>query len=142
MNLSPHLLKPTHPIHRDVAFNIAFKLTTSLMILLTGIFLTARFAPTPLQNPWMLLLAAPAVLGNGIGRSRRRRPRADLRLRLGRRELGSVLQMTLTSAECPLQDDISEQAAEALDGIVDSFRINWVWMPPGARTRSPTTAAT
>jgi metal-sulfur cluster biosynthetic enzyme len=40
-----------------------------------------------------------------------------------------VLQMTLTSAECPLQDDISDQVAEALDGIVDTFRINWVWMP-------------
>lgn len=40
-----------------------------------------------------------------------------------------VLQMTLTSAECPLQDEIVAQTAEALDGIVESFRINWVWMP-------------
>ena len=41
-----------------------------------------------------------------------------------------VLNMTLTTAECPLQDDITEQTADALNGIVDSFRINWVWMPP------------
>src|SRR6266566_717041 len=30
-NLSPRLLKPIHPIHTDVSFNIAFKLTTSVM---------------------------------------------------------------------------------------------------------------
>jgi len=41
-----------------------------------------------------------------------------------------VLSMTLTTAECPLQDDITAQTADALEGIVDSFRINWVWMPP------------
>ena len=31
--LSPTLLKPVHPIHRDAASNIAFKLTTSAMLL-------------------------------------------------------------------------------------------------------------
>ena len=41
-----------------------------------------------------------------------------------------VIHMTLTSAECPLTDVIEEQTAEALDGVVDQFRINWVWMPP------------
>ena len=41
-----------------------------------------------------------------------------------------VVHMTLTSAECPLTDVIEEQTAEALDGVVDQFRINWVWMPP------------
>ena len=25
---------------------------------------------------------------------------------------------------------LEEQTAEALDGVVDAFRINWVWMPP------------
>ena len=38
--------------------------------------------------------------------------------------------MTLTSAACPLTDVIEDQAASALDGLVDGFRINWVWMPP------------
>ena len=41
-----------------------------------------------------------------------------------------VVHMTLTSAGCPLTDVIEEQTAEALDGVVDQFRINWVWMPP------------
>lgn len=44
---------------------------------------------------------------------------------------GSLLiNMTLTSAGCPLTDVIEEQTAEALDGVVEAFRINWVWMPP------------
>lgn len=44
---------------------------------------------------------------------------------------GSLLiNMTLTSAGCPLTDVLEEQTAEALDGIVEAFRINWVWMPP------------
>ena len=41
-----------------------------------------------------------------------------------------VISMTLTSAGCPLTDVLEEQTAEALDGIVEAFRINWVWMPP------------
>jgi metal-sulfur cluster biosynthetic enzyme len=41
-----------------------------------------------------------------------------------------LINMTLTSAGCPLTDVIEEQTAEALDGVVDEFRINWVWMPP------------
>lgn len=41
-----------------------------------------------------------------------------------------VISMTLTSAGCPLTDVIEEQVAESLDGIVEQFRINWVWMPP------------
>jgi metal-sulfur cluster biosynthetic enzyme len=40
------------------------------------------------------------------------------------------IDMTLTSAACPLTDVIEDQTASALRGIVDSFRINWVWMPP------------
>jgi metal-sulfur cluster biosynthetic enzyme len=42
----------------------------------------------------------------------------------------ATLDMTLTSAACPLTDVIEEQAREALEGIVTDFRINWVWMPP------------
>jgi metal-sulfur cluster biosynthetic enzyme len=41
-----------------------------------------------------------------------------------------LINMTLTSAGCPLQDVIEEQTAASLDGVVDAFRINWVWMPP------------
>ena len=41
-----------------------------------------------------------------------------------------LINMTLTSAGCPLTDVIEEQTANALDNVVDAFRINWVWMPP------------
>ncbi|MFT4029505.1 MAG: metal-sulfur cluster assembly factor [Protaetiibacter sp.] len=41
-----------------------------------------------------------------------------------------IISMTLTSAGCPLTDVIEEQTGQALDGIVERFRINWVWMPP------------
>ena len=41
-----------------------------------------------------------------------------------------LINMTLTSAGCPLTDVLEEQTADALDGVVDAFRINWVWMPP------------
>ena len=46
-----------------------------------------------------------------------------------------VIHMTLTSAGCPLTDVIEEQIAESLDGVVDQFRINWVWMPPWGAER-------
>ncbi len=42
----------------------------------------------------------------------------------------AVIDMTLTSAACPLTDVIEQQAHDALEGLVDSMRINWVWMPP------------
>ena len=41
-----------------------------------------------------------------------------------------VIDMTLTSAACPLTDVIEDQAGQALEGLVAGFRINWVWMPP------------
>jgi len=42
----------------------------------------------------------------------------------------AVITMTLTSAACPLSDMIEAEVANQLDGVVDGFRINWVWMPP------------
>jgi metal-sulfur cluster biosynthetic enzyme len=42
----------------------------------------------------------------------------------------ATIDMTLTSAACPLTDVIEDQARSALDGLVSDFRINWVWMPP------------
>jgi metal-sulfur cluster biosynthetic enzyme len=42
----------------------------------------------------------------------------------------AVIDMTLTSAACPLTDVIEDQTAASLDGLVASHRINWVWMPP------------
>lgn len=45
-----------------------------------------------------------------------------------------TLDMTLTSAACPLTDVIEDQARSALtdgpDPLVGAVTINWVWMPP------------
>ena len=48
----------------------------------------------------------------------------------------ATIDMTLTSAACPLTDVIEEQTRSALtgggsgDGLVNDIKINWVWMPP------------
>jgi metal-sulfur cluster biosynthetic enzyme len=43
-----------------------------------------------------------------------------------------TLDMTLTSAACPLTDVIEDQAHSALagTGIAKDVKINWVWLPP------------
>jgi metal-sulfur cluster biosynthetic enzyme len=51
-------------------------------------------------------------------------------------ESGNVvtLDMTLTSAACPLTDVIEDQAFAALTGgaspLAADVKINWVWLPP------------
>lgn len=47
----------------------------------------------------------------------------------------ATIDMTLTSPACPLTDVIEDQTKMALTsgpggGVVQDFRINWVWMPP------------
>ncbi len=42
----------------------------------------------------------------------------------------ATIDMTLTSAACPLTDVIEDQAHSALDGMVSDVKINWVWLPP------------
>ena len=42
----------------------------------------------------------------------------------------SVIDMTLTSAACPLTDVIEEQIGQSLDGVTNGYRVNWIWMPP------------
>ncbi|NYG55803.1 metal-sulfur cluster assembly factor [Nocardioides perillae] len=41
-----------------------------------------------------------------------------------------VIDMTLTSAACPLTDVIQDQTNAALEGLANDVAINWVWMPP------------
>ena len=41
-----------------------------------------------------------------------------------------VVDMTLTSAACPLTDVIQDQTNGALEGLANDVVINWVWMPP------------
>ena len=47
----------------------------------------------------------------------------------------ATIDMTLTSATCPLTDVIEDQTRQALTGgpgggVVSDFTINWVWLPP------------
>ena len=42
----------------------------------------------------------------------------------------AIIDMTLTSAACPLTDVIEDQANTALQGLTNGMKINWVWMPP------------
>ena len=44
----------------------------------------------------------------------------------------ALIDMTLTSAACPLTDVIEDQSRSALvgSGLVNDIRINWVWNPP------------
>lgn len=58
----------------------------------------------------------------------------DLGLVYGLRVENEVakLDMTLTSAACPLTDVIEDQSRNALvrSGLVEDLEINWVWIPP------------
>jgi len=44
----------------------------------------------------------------------------------------ALIDMTLTSAACPLTDVIEDQTLAALvgTGLVNGIKINWVWNPP------------
>ena len=44
----------------------------------------------------------------------------------------ALIDMTLTSAACPLTDVIEDQSRTALvgSGLVKDVKINWVWLPP------------
>ena len=58
----------------------------------------------------------------------------DVRIDEGDEGAVVTLDMTLTSAACPLTDVIEDQANSALTGgpkpLASEVRINWVWMPP------------
>ena len=55
-------------------------------------------------------------------------------LNVEKTETGTValVDMTLTSAACPLTDVIEDQVLTALvgAGLVSEIKINWVWNPP------------
>ena len=42
----------------------------------------------------------------------------------------ATVDMTLTSAACPLTDVIEDQTRAALSEVVSDFKLNWVWRPP------------
>ena len=47
----------------------------------------------------------------------------------------AILDMTLTSAACPLQDVIEDQTRAVLQDLTADVKINWVWMPPWGPNR-------
>ena len=42
----------------------------------------------------------------------------------------ATIDMTLTSPTCPLTDRLEYDTQLALEGMVNSVAINWVWLPP------------
>jgi metal-sulfur cluster biosynthetic enzyme len=56
----------------------------------------------------------------------------DLNVVAGERGPVALIDMTLTSAACPLTDVIEDQSRTALigSGLVSDLKINWVWNPP------------
>jgi metal-sulfur cluster biosynthetic enzyme len=56
----------------------------------------------------------------------------DLNVQRGEQGNVALLDMTLTSAACPLTDVIEDQSRAALigSGLVSDIKINWVWNPP------------
>ncbi|OBB11532.1 metal-sulfur cluster biosynthetic enzyme [Mycobacteriaceae bacterium 1482268.1] len=56
----------------------------------------------------------------------------DLNVEEGEAGKVALIDMTLTSAACPLTDVIEDQSQQALvgAGLVNAIKINWVWNPP------------
>lgn len=56
----------------------------------------------------------------------------DLNVEKGDTGTTALIDMTLTSAACPLTDVIEDQSRSALvgSGLVSDIKINWVWVPP------------
>lgn len=42
----------------------------------------------------------------------------------------AIITMTLTTPACPLTDLLEDETASVLAGLVEEFRIDWVWTPP------------
>ncbi len=42
----------------------------------------------------------------------------------------ATVDMTLTSPTCPLTDRLEYDTQLAMEGLVNSVTINWVWLPP------------
>ncbi|HTH92653.1 MAG TPA: metal-sulfur cluster assembly factor [Acidothermaceae bacterium] len=56
----------------------------------------------------------------------------DMNVEKGEQGNVALIDMTLTSAACPLTDVIEDQSRTALigSGLVNDLKINWVWNPP------------
>lgn len=59
---SPLLLQPLHPIHRDIASNIAYKLLTTVLVLPVTALLIWAFSPRAELQLWALLAFVPSLI--------------------------------------------------------------------------------
>jgi ABC-2 type transport system permease protein len=59
--LSPILLRPIHPVHKDIAENVTYKLLTLPIIGLAAVGLALAFAPVWQPQPWALAAFVPAL---------------------------------------------------------------------------------
>ncbi len=60
--LSPLLLKPVHPIHQDVADNVAYKVLTAVILFPTVALLAVLFTPQYTAQFWTILAFFPALI--------------------------------------------------------------------------------
>ena len=61
-SFSPLLLQPLHPIHRDIAMTISYKLLTLVVMLPTMFLMVGLFDPTFNTSIWAVWAAVPVVL--------------------------------------------------------------------------------
>lgn len=59
---SPLLLRPIHPIHKDIADNLAYKLITFPVLLPAAIALALTFGAEFVVTPWAIVAFIPALL--------------------------------------------------------------------------------
>jgi ABC-2 type transport system permease protein len=64
--MSGRLLRPIHPIHRDAASNLAYKVMMFIVIIPAVIALTIAFRPTFNTPLWSILAFVPSVVLAGI----------------------------------------------------------------------------
>jgi ABC-2 type transport system permease protein len=67
-SFSPLLLQPVHPIHRDIADNISYKLLTMTLTTPICALLIWAFSPRFNTEPWMLAYFIPALVLAGFMR--------------------------------------------------------------------------
>lgn len=60
-NLSPLLLRPIHPIHRDIAENLTYKLLTLTVLLPAAALMALAFRPALHIAPWAAAAFIPAL---------------------------------------------------------------------------------
>jgi ABC-2 type transport system permease protein len=60
-HLSPLLLRPVHPIHRDIANNLTFKLLTLAVVVPVAAILAFLFRPSFDLVPWAVVAFVPAL---------------------------------------------------------------------------------